>query len=107
MIAARRDYLFFGCLGVRGAGPEGIKKLYPRNLPEDMSELTREQFWLCPTDYHSASFATPQEFCQLWIASNTKFQQMDVRPECVEYDLLGIDITESKYEYRVVFWFDN
>lgn len=113
MIAARRDYGFFACLaGVRGEAPEGVTKMYPRNLPEDMSELTREQFWRCPTDYHSASYATPAEFCRQWLAANSArdahFQQKDVRPDHVAYDLLGVDpADEDGDEFRVVFWFDN
>ena len=113
MLAARRDYAFFACVaGVRGEAPDGVKKLYQRNLPEDMSELTREQFWRCPTDYHSASYATPQEFCQQWIAANgtreEHFRSKEVRPDYAVYDLLGIDSTDDDGdEFRVVFWFDN
>jgi hypothetical protein len=109
MVAARRDYSFFAeVAGVRGEskGP----KLYPRNLPEDMSDLTREQFWRAPTDYHSASHATPKEFADRWLAANTsipeQFRQKDVRTDNAVYDLLGID-GDERFEYRVVFWFDN
>ena len=112
MIAARRDYAFFACLAaVRGDAPEGVIKMYPRNLPEDMSELSREQFWRAPTDHHSASYATPEEFARQWLAANNarddRFQQKDVRPEFAIYDLLGIEADERGDEFRVVFWFDN
>lgn len=112
MIAARRDYAFFACVaGVRGDAPEGVAKMYPRNLPEDMSDLTREQFWRAPTDYHSASYATPAEFARQWLAANSAkgahFQQKDVREDYAVYDLLGIEGDDDGDEHRVVFWFDN
>lgn len=108
MIAARRNYEFFTELAnVRGHS-ETSKSA--RNLPEDMSELSREQFWRAPTDYHSASHMTPSEFCEAWSRANDKyderFQSKEVRKDFVVYDLIGIDADEGD-EFRVVFWFDN
>lgn len=111
MIAARRDYAFFGVVAaVRGEGIGG-KRHYPRNLPEDMSDLTREQFWYAPTDYHSASYMTPKEFADCWLAANEQmpgqFRSSEVRSDFAIYDLLGIEADDSGCDFRVVFWFDN
>lgn len=110
MIAAQRDYAFFGALAaVRGEPVEGT--MYPRNLPEDMSELTRQQFWRCPTDYHSASHSSPKYFAAMWLFTNAAkadgFQAKSIRVEHAVYDLLGIGCDEDDFEFRVVFWFDN
>lgn len=110
MIAARRDYAFFGEVAAVRSRPETGSPLYPRNLPEDMSDLTREQYWRAPRDYHSASYATPTEFAERWLKANAEkpehFRQKEVSPDHALYDLLGID-SDSDADYRVVFWFDN
>lgn len=113
MIAARRDYGFFADLAsVRG---QSSLSQYPQNLPEDMSDLTREQFWRSPTDYHSASHMTIDQFTKTWMHSNQKLDEQwrskDIRSDYAAYDLLGVspdDFDDDKRpDYRVVFWFDN
>ena len=60
-----------------------------------------------------AGIAVPganHQFVDRWLAANAarsdQFQQKDVRADHAAYDLLGID-GDERFEYRVVFWFDN
>lgn len=99
---ASRDYDFFGAIaGVRGR-PEGFSN-YPRNLPEDVSQLAWSQYMRCPTDYHSVSHMSASEFCTI----HHKVNPDKSRAENVTYDLLGLWGDEDEGEHRVVFWFDN
>lgn len=99
----KRDYGFFSHFGVRGRAESGV--IYPRNIPKDVSRLAWLQYMRCPTDYHSASHATPEEFCAAWLAENP--DSKSVRPEHALYDLLGLYSDEDTPPHRVVFWFDN
>lgn len=101
---ARRDYGFFQRFGVRGYRDD-VTAIYPRNLPRDVSRFSWLQYMLCPTDYHSASHATLDEFCAAWLAENPN--DAEVRAEHATYDLFGIFGDEDEGEHRVVFWFDN
>lgn len=103
MVAAQRDYGFFAEVACVRGRTDTSK--YPRNLPEDMSDLSREQFWTAPTDYHSPSHMTPKEFVEAWLRADAG-RNKDVRPDYAMYDLLGIE-SDDDHEYRVVFWFDN
>ncbi len=105
MVVAQRDYSFFAELAsVRGSSH---RNNYPRNLPVDMSTLTKRMFWQAPTDYHSASFMSVDEFSECWMRVN-KNSDRGIRSEFIGYDLLGIDHEdENKFEHRIVFWFDN
>lgn len=95
---ARRDYDFFAAVaGVRGQGPN-----YPRNVPEDISDLAWQNYMRCPTDHHSASHMSAAEFCATYL----KVNPTKGRTEFAAYDLLGVS-DEEHAEYRVVFWFDN
>lgn len=101
-VYAQRDYDFFAeVANVRGRTTRGN---YPKNIPENVSELAWQEIMSCPTDYHSASYMSVQEFCAL---------HNEIRPECSRegtavYDLLGLDLSWPEgADYRVVFWFDN
>lgn len=100
---AMRDYGLFQRFGVRGYR-EDIKAIYPRNLPEDVSRLAWTQYMRCPTDYHSASHCTLQEFADAWMAENP--EDSKVRADFALYDLFGV-FGDEPFDYRLVFWFDN
>ena len=107
----RRDYDFFGeVANVRSAGTSGN---YPRNLPEDISDLAWQQYMTAPTDHHSASHMSVEDMAACWIKANTKKDEMlrdtKIREDFAVWDLFGygIDPEEGKWEYRAVFWFDN
>lgn len=100
---AQRDYAFFARFGVRGHLERGT--IYPRNLPKNVSRLAWLQYMRCPTDHHSASHASVDEFCHAWIEANEN--DGTVRREFAAYDLLGLFSDEDTPEHRVVFWFDN
>jgi hypothetical protein len=101
---AKRDYEFFAEIaGVRGST---ATTAYPKNLPEDVSDLSWAQYMRAPTDHHSASHATVKDFCAAWLRVNGD-KPDGVRPEYAAYDLLGIDEDDKRFEFRVVFWFDN
>ncbi len=96
---AQRDYDFFAeVANVRGRGTH-----FPRNIPEDVSDLAWQQYMECPTDYHSASHMPLSEFCDAYLKVNPEA----ARKEFAANDLFGIWNDEDKYEWRVVFWFDN
>lgn len=97
----RRDYDFFGHFNVRSTVQTPI---YPRNIPEDVSRLAWAQYMQAPTDHHSPSYATPQEFVERWLLANPDDQE--VRRDCALWDLLRLD-TDFDGDHRVVFWFDN
>lgn len=101
---AQRDYGFFSRFGVRRSYEETRPVIYPRNIPEDVSRLAWTEYMSAPTDHHSASYATPQEFVGMWLAENQDSE--DVRPEHALWDLLRLD-TGFGCEHRLVFWFDN
>lgn len=99
---AMRDYAFFAeVAAVRGHTPTSI---FPRNLPKDVSRLAWLAYMRCPTDYHSPSHATPEEFVGAWRRANPNYK--DWREEFAEWDLLRIDI-DHECDWRVVYWFDN
>ncbi len=101
---AQRDYGLFQRFGVRGHRVGGV--IYPRNVPIDVSRLAWLQYMRSPTDHHSASHCTPQEFADAWLAENP--DQNIVRPDHALYDLFGLDTSYPEdAEYRLVFWFDN
>jgi hypothetical protein len=95
---AQRDYDFFAeVANVRGKGTH-----YPRNLPEDVSELAWEQYMRSPRDHHSPSHMPLDEFC----AAYAKVNPTKVRAEFAGSDLFGV-YGDDGFDYRVVFWFDN
>lgn len=97
---ARRDYDFFASVaGVRGPS----KSHYPRNVPEDISELAWQEYMRAPTDHHSASHMSVAEFVGVYMAVNPTA----ARAEYAACDLLGTFDSEDDFEHRVVFWFDN
>lgn len=97
---AQRDYGFFAAVaGVRGR-PDGYHP--PRNLPEDISPLARQEYMRDRADHHSASHMSAAEFC----AIHHNLYPNASRREHAEYDLLGVWSDEVS-EHRVVFWFDN
>ena len=101
---ARRDYGFFAQFAVRGRAETVI---WPRNLPKTVSKLAWSQYMRCPTDYHSASYATPAEFVAAWLRANPDGSDGKIRPDFAMYDLLGLFDEYEEGEHRVVFWFDN
>ena len=103
--ARNRDYGFFHRIaGVRGWGDNDKVDHYPKNLPRDVSDLAWDQYMTRPTDYHTPSHLTAEEFTAAYLAENPNSQT--IRNDYAAYDLLGID-PDDKCEYRVVFWFDN
>ena len=102
-LCAQRDYEFFTEIaGVRGTSGTTI---YPRNLPEDVSDLAWQQYMTAPTDHHSVSHVSVDEFCDAWFRAHPE-STSGVRKEYAPYDLLGIS-GDDGFEYRLVFWFDN
>lgn len=94
----QRDYSFFGAIAnVRERGEN-----YPKNLPRDVSELAWHLYMRAPTDYHSASHMSLEEFCAIHNRLNPKESRLEYAVE----DLTGLYNEESE-QYRVVFWFDN
>lgn len=98
-----RDYGLFQKFGVRGHTESGV--IYPRNLPRDVSRLAWISYMRCPTDYHSASHCTIEEFCNAYMEANPN--DKDVRPEHAAYDIFRLWVEGEDEEYRLVFWFDN
>lgn len=97
-IYAYRDYDFFADIAnVRGRG-----RHYPKNLPEDVSDLAWHLYMRAPTDHHSPSFMSIEQFCQLHHEHNPSKS----RAEYFVGDLTGLWPDEDG-PYRVVFWFDN
>jgi len=102
---ARRDYGLFSRFGVRGPRDDG-NAIYPRNIPEDVSRLAWSLYMLSPTDHHSASYCSLEEFIEAWRAENPN--DAEVRKDWAHYDLFGVDLDwPENAEYRLVFWFDN
>ena len=100
---ARRDYCFFSQFAVRGRADH---VLWPRNLPKDVSRLAWLAFMAAPTDHHSASFATPDEFIAAWLRVYPDGIDGVCRRDFARWDLLKID-ADYDGDHRVVFWFDN
>jgi hypothetical protein len=99
---AQRDYEFFAEI----ANVRGLSKSsrYPKNVPEDISDLAWAEYIRCPTDHHSASHASLSDFCEVYLSVNPSAG----RKEFAASDLFGIDSDwPENAEYRVVFWFDN
>ena len=101
-LAANRDYGLFSRFAVRG--PSGGPVIYPRNIPRDVSELSWKLYMLAPTDHHSASHCTIEEFTSAYLAEHPASDA--VREKYASYDLFGV-FGEDGEEYRLVFWFDN
>ena len=104
---ARRDYAFFAEVAqVRGEGTQ--PRIYPRDVPKDVSRLAWLQYMRSPTDHHSASHMTVQEFTDAWFRANSfRPEGKDgPRKEFAASDLLGI-WDDDDNDFRVVFWFDN
>lgn len=98
-IYAQRDYDFFGEIAnVRRSGSN-----YPKNLPEDISELAWQEYMSAPRDHHSASYMSLDEFCSI----HNKINPEQSRREHCVYDLAGWVGEDDSAELRVVFWFDN
>lgn len=104
MKASQRDYGFFGRLAHVRTSPNDEPCYYRKNLPRDVSDLAWDSYMRCPTDHHSASHLSVNEFCKAYLAENP--DDPDVREEYAAYDLLGVD-PDTDCDYRVVFWFDN
>jgi hypothetical protein len=102
-LVARRNYGVFAELAhVRGRSETGA---YPHNLPEDVSRLAWQEYMRAPTDHHSPSHMTLQEFTERWL--RVMGEDSGVRPEFATWDLFGVSGDEEDAEFRVVFWFDN
>lgn len=99
---ARRDYDFFTeVANVRGRSNTAK---YPQNVPEDISALAWQEYMSAPTDHHSASHMSADEFC----AIHHRVRPEQSRADHATYDLLNLWSDEPDgVEYRVVFWFDN
>lgn len=103
---ARRDYSFFG--RIAGVRTQTADTVYPKNLPEDISDLAWQAYMTAPRDYHSASHMPEVQFVNAWIAENPQGPDSKIRAEWATHDLLGAYCDEEGgFEYRVVFWFDN
>lgn len=97
-IYAQRDYNFFGAIAnVRVGGGK-----YPIGLPYDLSDLSWYLFSKYPTDHHSASHMSADEFCDIHHKVNPEMS----RAEYGINDLMGL-YGEEGAEFRIVFWFDN
>ena len=98
-IYAQRDYEFFGAVAsVRERGDK-----YPVGFPYDVSDLSWYLFSKVPTDYHSASHMSVEEFCAIHHRVNPEAS----RTEYAVHDLMGLWGADDGAEFRVVFWFDN
>jgi len=97
-IYAQRDYQFFGAIA--NVRVEGSR--HPKNVPVDVSDLSWHLYMRHPTDHHSASYMSIEEFC---IAHN-KCRPDSSRLENCVVDLTGISLGDGEH-FRVVFWFDN
>ncbi|WP_085908322.1 hypothetical protein [Kiloniella majae] len=96
-----RDYDFFAeVANVRGSTSSGN---YPKDLPEDISDLAWKMYMRSPTDHHSASYMDLKEFCLVHHKINPNLSREDF---CVS-DLAGYFYDYEDTEYRAVFWFDN
>ena len=108
-LIAQRDYGFFAEVAqVRGEGTGA--RIFPRNLPKDVSRLAWLMFMRAPTDYHSTSHMTVPEFTAAWFRASdgrSWIRGQQPRPEFAASDLLGVWDDENESDYRVVFWFDN
>ena len=104
LYARQRDYGFFGRLAGVRSSPQGGPRHYPKNLPRDVSELAWDSYIQYPTDHHSVSHLSIEDFCAAFLAENPNHKH--VREDSIMGDLLGV-YKDSNCEYRVVFWFDN
>ena len=102
-LAASRDYGLFSRFGVRG--PSDKPTIYPRNIPRDVSDLAWKLYMDAPTDHHSASHCSLEEFCSAYLGENP--ESKTVRKEFAAYDLFGVFSGDDRRQYRLVFWFDN
>lgn len=100
---ARRDYDFFSRLGVRNSG-NGSVAIYPRNIPKDVSRLAWLKYMGAPTDHHSVSYATVEEFLKIYVEVNS--DDGSFRNDLAAWDLLCLD-SDFEGDHRLVFWFDN
>ncbi len=101
--ARNRDYgLFWRLAGVRETQKE-TPFYFPKNLPRDISDLAWDEYMTHPTDHHTPSHLTVEEFCKAYVAENPGDPM--VRNEHAATDLFGV--YDDGCEYRVVFWFDN
>ena len=93
---AQRDYGFFAeVASVRGNSESGK---YPRNVPEDVSELAWQEYMRTPTEHHSASHMTLAEFGSTYLKMNPNAAP----PDRASYDLFGTFDSENEFDYRVV-----
>lgn len=105
-IARRRYHLFSNLAGVRGSPEMDKGGQYPNFIPEDVSKLSLEQMGRYGSDGHSHSFMSVDKFIQIW--RNTVDDFEEARHKHLSYDLFGFDAEDfDKFQYRVVFWFDN
>lgn len=100
---ARRNYDFFTeVAAVRGRSET---QQYPKNVPEDISDLAWQEYMAAPTDHHSASHMSAADFVAAYRRAEPIKDQS--RTPYDAYDLLGVCDLDGRYEFRVVFWFDN
>lgn len=105
---AQRDYEFFGEVAKVRCRDSSTGQ-YPRNLPKDVSRLAWLSYMDAPTDHHSVSHMTVEEFTAAWFRANDKrpvIADRGPRKEFAAHDLLGIS-NHVEHDWRVVFWFDN
>lgn len=103
-----RNYQFFANLaGVRGDGPDA------KGVPEDVSALGREALDRWSGDAHSASYDTLNDFALAYLSSREDLQVLQ-STEMLEKGrsrvmdrLIGSYHDTERYDYRVVYWFDN
>ncbi|MEZ5773272.1 MAG: hypothetical protein R3D33_00755 [Hyphomicrobiaceae bacterium] len=110
LVACRRDYDFFAELArVRGDGSPC--SLAPRGLPEDASELARQEFAQPSAGFHTPTHVRLSELVDAWVRAHDgedgrEPAGAEVRPECAAYDLVGVE-DDAEREHRVVLWFDS
>jgi len=110
--AAQRNYGFFAQLAsVRGHAeydkPHGSQNFFPENV----SALALEQAAAYGSDGHSHGHTSLDEFLAIWMASVSDNES--ARHKHLAFDLFGLDLSDdydtsdSKSQWRVVFFFDN
>jgi hypothetical protein len=114
-LSGRNYNLFSRLAGVRGPGPA------PKGLPNNVSEFLDEEHMSYGGDAHSASWSTPLEFMEAYIASHQEYEEGEPLDKYIQIRLKdGVEMAVYKFmrdmcslntdeaeEYRFVYWFDN
>jgi len=106
---SERNYAFFSRIAdVRTYGDD-VKTEQPKGVPEDASDLARQEIERWDCDGHSHSWMPLREFCLAYYEVCPPEDERDLRyPEARLFGIYpGDGDSRAGEQWRVVFWFDN